>query len=263
MTEENEKKENKAKNKLSVQEWDEFVIEKTEQIQALEEKMVSLVEMRADILMLMAEGDESAYEDLKECDENTVRANAEIESIKLLLGTVPARRAYSEGVELERLIPKAERVSSDISSLVADVRRKSTLLELSCEKLDSHLKKFGKIKVTEGVNPSLHFAGVRNLRHLGSILSSSAISGIKFDDDNGAVFGAIAMDKSGFSAWIDDITQNVEKRLGRAQEHASRLKGEYLEDLPEYQTYCPHCFVDTQPWREEGKNLCTKCMKAF
>ena len=255
-------KENKAKNKLSTQEWDQFVTEKNEKLEDAKVKMLSLVELRADILMAMAEGDDSAYDDLRECDENTVRTNAEIESIKMLLETVPARRAYSEGVECEALIPKVEKVSGGISPLVADIRRKATLLEMSCKKLDDHLQRFGELDITSRVKPDLRFAGIRNLRSLGSIASSNADTGIKIDE--GVIWGAIALDKKGLSAWVDGVTADIDKRLGRVQEHASRLKGEDLEELSEYRTYCPHCFSDTQPWTEGGvQKLCPKCMKGF
>ena len=262
-TESEEKpKENKAKNKLSTQEWDQFVTEKNEKLEDAKVKMLSLVELRADILMAMAEGDDSAYDDLRECDENTVRTNAEIESIKMLLETVPARRAYSEGVECEALIPKVEKVSGGISPLVADIRRKATLLEMSCKKLDDHLQRFGELDITSRVKPDLRFAGISNLRHAGSIASSIANTGIEIDE--GVIWGAIAMDKKGLSAWVDNVTADIEKRLGRVQEHASRLKGEDLEELSEYRTYCPHCFSDTQPWTEGGvQKLCPKCMKGF
>ena len=245
----------KQKDPTTTKGWDQYETEKREELRLAREELKALQDRRAPILLRIAEEDPSASADLKTIKDDISKVEERIEGLEILLKTIPAKKDYARGVELEAVIPQVEKVEDELSGLVKDVEKKAAALQSACEKLDNHLPKFHELIP---IKLSFFDAGISNVVHVGRVLSASYQTGISVD--NGVVYGAIAMDKTELSAWLNNTRNSIAKRLGRAREHVRRLKGEEFPDPP---TYCPHCFADTLVWREPGKNYCSNCGKGF
>lgn len=247
------------KKDISLQELGKIEAQKKEQRHRAEAEIEALNARRSELL---AEMEGEVQPALPELEKNAARIShlkLEIESIDAFLRTIPARKDYALGSEIETSIPGIERKAAEIPAMVADINKKAAALIAANNKLFDFLGEFDDLKATQSLELKSTFwgDGFNTLRNFGSI--GGVASDNKPLDVDIILMGSV-YDKDRLSAWLDKVQSSVVQRIERMRDHARQLKGEGSPESP--WVYCPKCYEMASPTR--GNNYrCLQCGYTF
>lgn len=249
------------KKDLTLPELEKLEAEKNEQLQKINDEIEDLKGKRPEILLRMAEEDQTDFQDLEKCDASIARLKLEAEVIKTVLDNIPKRKNYARGVEIETMILELERKSSEFKTLMANISKKVPPLIKATRDLYDFLEGFGEVAATRGLRLRGNFldAGLNGLRDYAPV-SATVASDSKILDIEPIVL-AMVYDKEKLAAWIDKAQLAITDRLDKMRNHAKRLKGEKVPE-PKW-PYCPKCFENTGYPDAQGNCHCGKCGETF
>lgn len=214
---------------------------------------------RENILLRLAESDTSAAADLRALDENVSRLHIELQSLDVLLKTLPARRDFVQGEEIESVVPKIEQLIADVPTLVDEIKSKLSPLISAIQDFHIHLENFGGIKGFEGLGlVGQLFSTGMNAIHVPSPGVVSDAEPIHTD----LILIAAFFNEDKSALLIERIQATIAERLEKLRDHAQRLKGKSLP-APRW-AYCPGCYENMNGGPDnQGRCHCSKCGKTF
>lgn len=216
---------------------------------------------RETILLRMAEGDPSASAEIKVFDENIAKLNTEYQSLDVLLKSLPARRDFVQGEEIEAALPKMEQFANSLPVFIGEVEAKIKQLNTASKDFRDFMQKASEFK------------GFSNLALMSDVLatgsyvmeSSAPRPGVASDAKPVPVeleIIAAFFDDKKCTALIERMKSTIVLRIERMRDHSQRLKG---KDMPALKwAYCPGCYEDFNGGPDnQGRCHCSKCGKTF
>ncbi len=216
---------------------------------------------RENILLRLAENDQSATADLKSLDENISKLYIELQSLDVLLKTLPARHDYVQGEEIETALPKMEQFANSLPVFVGEVKAKIKQLNAASKDFRNFMQKANEFK------------GFSNLALMSDVLatgsyvmeSSAPRPGVASDAKPVPVeleIIAAFFDDEKCTALIERMKSTIVLRIERMRDHSQRLKG---KDMPVLEwAYCPGCYENMNGGPDsQGRCHCSRCGKTF
>lgn len=216
---------------------------------------------REAILLRMAEGDTSASTEIKAFDENIAKLNIEYQSLDVLLKSLPARRDFVQGEEIEAALPKMEQFANSLPVFIGEIEAKIKQLNTASKDFRDFMQKASEFK------------GFNNLALMSDVLSAGSYAleastprpGVVSDVkpvSTDLILIAAFFDDENAAALIERMTSTITKRIERMRDHSQRLKG---KDMPALEwAYCPGCYEDFNGGPDnQGRCHCSRCGKTF
>ncbi len=252
------------KNDLTLSKLEELEAQKKDELQkALEEKKM-LERQRLDLLLRLEEGDDAARPELSKTKSRILELDQKVEGVELFLKTMPAKKNYVRGLELESQLPNFQKIKKGIVPLLNEIKEKAAALNLANRKLYSLLKEFDETKEVKQLRLTLssdfYFRGLDELHSVPRFMPGVAGSG-EGEIDRDLVLVALTYSKDNLSTWFEAIQEIIDTRLVRMRDYIGRLKGE-ISTPPEL-PYCPDCYSHVSSPDKSGRSQCKGCGKTI
>jgi hypothetical protein len=235
---------------LAIPELEKFEAEKRQRLAEIETGCAALAAKRPALLLAMGEGDSEAERELQGIDADAGKLKLEAESLRAVLATIPARKAYARGVELEAALPGFDRAEAELQPLIDRVLKAAEKLHAEGEKLLEGLASFDAVNqgipVEKGSNQKGAGAALAELFGLGAALNlkqsllnvgadwiinlapimAPGINGGQKPFPTAEALLLMTGDPSKLTKWLDIVRKDIEKRREDLKQRARKLKGE-------------------------------------
>lgn len=228
---------------------------------AIERERAALGAKREELLLQLAEGDQTAKAKLEKCDASIADLNVERESIESLLRSLPARRDWAQGVEIENRVPKIEQLIKELPGYVEGVKASMPPVISAVQRFRSYIH---TVEETEGLTRLPLFMKMISAGQ--SVVESSNLRPSVASEPKSVPIDllliAFFFDDEINVKVIDHAKAEIGKRIERMKDHARRLKKETTSVLD--WAYCPGCYEQSISGSDnQGRCYCRSCGKTF
>lgn len=256
------------KKALTLPEIEALEVEKINERAVMQSQIDEWTSKRQAILKSIAESivdeDEpktkTAREELRIGDEREKFLKTEIEIVDAYLQTFSKQKDRARGVEIEKLIPRIQKMDAEILPLVNNIYEKMTEVDAANQKLLDYLKLFDELEATRKLNLKREFIslGVNGLSWY------AVRPGVASDPQEIPMTIALVnavCDRKKLEALINTMRSSIANTLDLMRDHSKRLGGD--EASKPNSPYCPNCYTYVGSPDKNGKASCSGCNKTI